>query len=153
VIRVTCINRIEVYAYGQVAKSGVGVEKLTHRKMLEKLCNRKPYQRRSQFCQTSLGQPFVVGTGSIPFDDTANCHQAVADLLQAAVGDWVDFVFIPSPEVVAIYADHDEYATFYTRDGATLKHVASGLEKSGFDAVRDYTRGSWGASGGKFHPG
>src|SRR5215469_4576553 len=41
---------------------------------------------------------------------------AVADLLQAALGDWVDFVFVPTPELLAIYADHDEYATFYTRD-------------------------------------
>jgi hypothetical protein len=62
----------------------------------------------------------------------------------AALGDWVDFVFVPSPEVVAIYADHDEYTTFYTRDDATLKNLASGLEKSGFEAVRDYTRRSSG---------
>jgi hypothetical protein len=70
---------------------------------------------------------------------------AIADLLQAALGDWVDFVFVPSPEVLAIYADHDEYATFYTRDDATLKNVVQGLEKSGFEVVLDYTRGSSGA--------
>jgi hypothetical protein len=71
----------------------------------------------------------------------AEGQEAVADLLQAALGDWVDFVFVPSPEVLAIYADHDEYTTFYTRDDATLKNVVSGLDKSGFEAVLDYTRG------------
>ena len=70
----------------------------------------------------------------------ADGHQAVADLLQDALGDWVDFVFIPSPEVVAIYADHDEYATFYTCNAATLKDLASGLGKSGFEAVRHEKR-------------
>jgi hypothetical protein len=72
----------------------------------------------------------------------AEGQQAVADLLQAALGDSVDFVFVPSLEVLAIYADHDEYTTFYTRDDATVKNVASGLEKSGFELVLDYTRGS-----------
>jgi hypothetical protein len=72
----------------------------------------------------------------------AEGQQAIADLLQAALGDWVDFIFISSPEVLAIYADHDEYTTFYTRDDATLKNVASGLEKSGFETILDYARGS-----------
>jgi hypothetical protein len=74
----------------------------------------------------------------------AEGQQAVADLLQAALGDWADFVFVPSPEVVAVYADHDEYTTFYTRDDAALKNLASALETSGFEAVRDYTRRSSG---------
>jgi hypothetical protein len=74
----------------------------------------------------------------------AEGQQALADLLQAALGDWVDFVFVPSPEVIAIYADHDEYTTFYTRDDSTLKNLVSDLEKSGFDAVSDYTRRSSG---------
>jgi len=72
---------------------------------------------------------------------------AVADLLQAALGDWVDFVFVPTPELLAIYADHDEYTTFYTRDERVLKSLISALEKSGFEAVLDYTRvssdGKW----------
>lgn len=72
---------------------------------------------------------------------------AVADLLQAALGDWVDFVFVPTPELLAIYADHDEYTTFYTRDERILKSLIFALEKSGFEAVLDYTRvssdGKW----------
>jgi hypothetical protein len=74
----------------------------------------------------------------------AEGQQAVADLLQAALGDWVDFVFVPSPEVLAIYGDHDEYTTFYTRDDPTLKNVASSLGKSGFEVVLNYTRCSSG---------
>jgi hypothetical protein len=76
----------------------------------------------------------------------AEGQPAIADLLQAAFGDWVDFVFVPFPEAFAIYADHDEYTTFYTRDHSTLESVASVLEQSGFEAVLDYTRGSFGGA-------
>jgi hypothetical protein len=92
----------------------------------------------------------LLSSNSLPVEDQyhltiqAEGQQAVADLLQAALGDWVDFVFVPSPEVLAIYADHDEYTTFYTRDNATLAAVSSDLEKSGYEAVPDYTRGSSG---------
>jgi hypothetical protein len=68
----------------------------------------------------------------------------IADLLQAALGDCVDFVFVPSPEVIAIYTDHDQYTTFYTQDDATLKTVSSRLETEGFEAVANYTRMSSG---------
>ena len=92
----------------------------------------------------------LLANNSLPVQDQyhltilAEGQQAVADLLQAALGDWVDFVFVPSPAVVAIYADHDEYATFYARDDATLKNLASDLEESGFALVHDYTRRSSG---------
>jgi hypothetical protein len=68
----------------------------------------------------------------------------IADLLQAALGDCVDFAFVPSPEVIAIYTDHDEYTTFYAQDDATLKTVSSRLETAGFEAVANYTRRSSG---------
>ena len=68
-------------------------------------------------------------------------QQEIGDLLQAALGDWVDFVFVPLPEVLAIYADHDEYSTFYTHDDATMKNVALSLETAGFENVLSYTRG------------
>jgi hypothetical protein len=72
----------------------------------------------------------------------ATGQREVAELLQAALGDWVDFVFVSSPEVIAIYADHDEYTTFYAQDDAILKIVASRLETAGFEAVPSYRRGS-----------
>jgi hypothetical protein len=74
----------------------------------------------------------------------AEGRHAIANLLQAALGDWVDFVFVPSPETFAMYADHDEYTTFYTLDDGILRNLISGLQKSGFQAVLDYTRASSG---------
>lgn len=66
---------------------------------------------------------------------------ALAQLLEAALSDWVDFVFLPSPEDFAIYADHDEYTTFYTRDRATQNELLSRLQTAGFEVVQKYTRG------------
>jgi hypothetical protein len=37
----------------------------------------------------------------------------IAPLLEAALGDWVDFLFVPVPKPFAIYADHDDYITLY----------------------------------------
>jgi hypothetical protein len=68
----------------------------------------------------------------------------IANLLQAALGDYIDFVFVPSPELIAIYTDHDGYTTFYAQDDATLKSVGSRLETADFKAVVSYTRGSSG---------
>jgi hypothetical protein len=68
-------------------------------------------------------------------------QKEVADLLEAALGDWVDFVFVPSNEAIALYADHDEYTTFYAKNDATLNDVVSRLETAGFEAVPSYTRG------------
>ena len=34
-------------------------------------------------------------------------------LLEAALGDWVDFIFVPEPKSFAIYADHNEFTTFF----------------------------------------
>jgi len=82
----------------------------------------------------------VVLKDSNHFNLHAEGKEAIAELLQAALADWVDFLFVPVPEVVAMYADHDEYTTFYTRDVATLKKMFSDLEECGFKAVLDYTR-------------
>ena len=60
------------------------------------------------------------------------------------MGDWVDFVFVASPAIFAIYADHGEYTKFYTLDEETLKNLATDLTRSGFEAVLDYARGSSG---------
>jgi hypothetical protein len=77
----------------------------------------------------------------------ATGQMEIADLLQAALGDWVDFVFVPSPEVIAIYADHDEYTTFYAQDDATWKILSSRLETASFKAVAGYKRNP---SGGRW---
>src|SRR4051794_33050607 len=40
---------------------------------------------------------------------SAEGQQEVQELLEAALGDWLDFWFVPTPKPFAIYADHDEF--------------------------------------------
>jgi hypothetical protein len=68
----------------------------------------------------------------------------VAELLEAVLGDWADFVFVPSPEIFAIYADHDEFITFYAQDKSQLTAVISPLLAEGFKSIPDYVRPSGG---------
>lgn len=70
----------------------------------------------------------------------ASGKEAVAALLEAALSDWVDFVFLPSPEDFAIYADHDEYTTFYGRGSEALRALSERLQTVGCEAVEGYTR-------------
>jgi hypothetical protein len=71
---------------------------------------------------------------------TADCKTETEELLEAALGDWVDFVFIPVPKPFVIYADHDEYITFYANTKSNLNRVAQALTTAGFDSVPDYER-------------
>jgi hypothetical protein len=70
--------------------------------------------------------------------EATGCQEAAA-LLQAALSDWVDFWFIPSPKAFVIYADHDEYITFFASSKSNLNGVVERLCKQGFTAV-DYER-------------
>jgi hypothetical protein len=67
--------------------------------------------------------------------------ESIAELLEAALGDSVDFVFLPFPESIAIYADHDEYTTFYCKDQSVLADLTSKLVQAGFEPISDYIRG------------
>ncbi len=71
---------------------------------------------------------------------TANGTQQVADLLAAALSDWVDFAFVPTPKPFVIYADHDEYTTFYANTKSNLHPVIQALSNAGFEKVLDYQR-------------
>lgn len=71
---------------------------------------------------------------------TAVNDEEVAALLEAALGDWVDFLFAPIPDPFAIYADHDEYTTFFANSGANLNRMTAALNSAGFKMVPDYTR-------------
>lgn len=66
-------------------------------------------------------------------------REEVGALLRAALGDWVDFWFIPTPKPFVIYADHDEYTTFFANTKSNLNGVAEPLIKQGFQKV-DYER-------------
>jgi len=61
-------------------------------------------------------------------------------LLEAALGDWVDFVFVPIPKPFVIYADHDEYITFYGNTKSNLNRISQVLAANGFKKVSGYER-------------
>lgn len=61
-------------------------------------------------------------------------------LLIASFSDWVDFWFVPQPKSFAIYADHDEYTTFYASTKSNLARVVSPLLGKGFKEVPDFAR-------------
>jgi hypothetical protein len=71
---------------------------------------------------------------------TAAGQQEVEDLLHAALSDWVDFIFLPEPQVFAIYADHDEYTTFYSQNRSNLDRITEALANKGFKAITGYER-------------
>ncbi len=61
-------------------------------------------------------------------------------ILEAAFADWIDFLFVPAPALFVIYADHDEYATFYARTRSDLELVVQALCASSFERVPGYER-------------
>jgi hypothetical protein len=66
--------------------------------------------------------------------------QEVEELLYTAFADWFDFVFVPTPKPFVIYADHDEYTTFYANTRSNLNRVAAALSAQGFEEVAEYRR-------------
>jgi hypothetical protein len=70
----------------------------------------------------------------------------ITELLEAVLGNWIDFLFVPIPQQFAIYADHDEYTTFYLPKHSNLNDFSIRLREAGFKAVENYTRASSGDS-------
>lgn len=64
----------------------------------------------------------------------------VEELLEAALGDWLDFLFIPTPKPFVIYADHDEFTTFYANTKSNLNGVVASLSEKGFKLVSGFER-------------
>ncbi len=62
----------------------------------------------------------------------------VPELLEAVLSDWIDFIFVGTPDELAIYADHDECTTFYVRQEATLDDLVKRLAAAGFEPVPNY---------------
>jgi hypothetical protein len=71
---------------------------------------------------------------------TATGQVEIAELLEAALGDWVNFVFVPTPELFAIYADHDEYTTFFASEQSDLLLMTTKLVGEGFRPISDWMR-------------
>lgn len=64
----------------------------------------------------------------------------VQELLRTAFSDWLDFIFVPVLKLFVIYADHDEYATFYSNTKSNLERIRLSLLAKGFEEVRNYER-------------
>jgi hypothetical protein len=60
-------------------------------------------------------------------------------LLHAILSDSVDFIFVPEPKTFAVYADHDEYTTFFAHTRSRLDRVVHALSGE-FKMVPDYER-------------
>jgi hypothetical protein len=88
----------------------------------------------------------LLGRYSLPHDFGPDCcitatgEGEVAQVLEAALSDWVDFSFVPTPKPFVVYADHDEYATFYANTKSNLNRVGEVLLRVGFDKVTGYER-------------
>ncbi|HZV86677.1 MAG TPA: hypothetical protein VFF95_03955 [Candidatus Binatus sp.] len=71
---------------------------------------------------------------------TAAGQQEIETLLHAIFSDVIDFIFVPAPRSFAIYADHDEYTTFFAHTRSNLNLVVRTLVDKGFKMVPDYDR-------------
>jgi hypothetical protein len=67
-------------------------------------------------------------------------QQEIEELLRTVLSEWIDFLFIPEPPSFAIYADHDEYTTFYAHDRIRLDRMVRVLSDRGFKLVTNYNR-------------
>ena len=66
--------------------------------------------------------------------------QEASELLEAALSDWVDFLFSPTPKPFVIYADHDEFTTFYANTKSNLNRVSQSLLEHDFTMIRNFRR-------------
>lgn len=67
-------------------------------------------------------------------------RESTKNLLIATFQDWIDFVFIPTPQPFTFYADHDEYTTFYAMTKSNLNRAVQPLLTQGFIEVTDFKR-------------
>jgi hypothetical protein len=74
------------------------------------------------------------------FTIEAEGRNDISELLQAFLRDWIDFLFLPKPELFAICADHDEFVTFFFPTDAALKDFVSRMEAAGFELAPGYLR-------------
>jgi hypothetical protein len=71
---------------------------------------------------------------------TATGQQEVEMLLLAIFNDSIDFIFVPEPKSFAIYADHDEFTTFFAHTRSNLNQVVKALAGDGYKMIPDYER-------------
>ncbi len=61
-------------------------------------------------------------------------------ILNSTLSDWIDFAFVPTPRRFVIYADHDEYITFFANRKRNIQQVVEALSAQGFHKVSNYVR-------------
>jgi hypothetical protein len=61
-------------------------------------------------------------------------------LLEALLGDWLDFYFAPEPKHILLYADHDEYTTVFASRKGPLSQAANRLSALGIREIAGYAR-------------
>jgi len=71
---------------------------------------------------------------------TAAGKEEIEALLCPVLADWIDFIFVPDPNSFSIYADHDEFATFYAHKRSNLNRITESLIGNSFRPVADYKR-------------
>lgn len=128
---------------------------------------RTPLQNLPPFVATIVSAPGSLQAASVTIDEVVfepkhlmsllRCHppssqldrdwcinatgpQETSELLQAALGDWVDFAFVPTPKPFVIYADHDEFTTFYANTKSNLNGIVDALSRAGFESVPNFER-------------
>lgn len=74
------------------------------------------------------------------FSITTDSPQEIEPLLRAAFADWVDFLFVPIPKPFVIYADHDEFVTFYANTKSNLNQIVTPLASHGYKVVQNWKR-------------
>lgn len=70
----------------------------------------------------------------------ADGPQECMSLLTAALGDWLDFYFLPDPKRFLLYADHDEYATVFAGRKGPLSRIGTAMAQRGFSEIEGYVR-------------
>src|SRR6266849_466791 len=71
---------------------------------------------------------------------TAVGEKEAEALLQAIFSDWIDFIFVPNPKSFVIYADHDEFTTFFAHTRSNLNRAIEPLSNQGFRLIEGYQR-------------
>ncbi len=70
----------------------------------------------------------------------ASGQSEVVALLEAAMGDWLDFLFLPAAKSFAVYVDHDEYTTFFADDEFEMRNLTALLAERQYKLIPDYER-------------
>lgn len=74
------------------------------------------------------------------FSITTGSPHEVEPLLRAAFADWIDFLFVPTPKPFVIYADHDEFVTFYANTKSHINQIVKPLTSHRYSVVQNWKR-------------